>query len=663
MEVSKLHNAPEVLLLRDFISESEIAHLMGLADGHFQSSKTVCTDPQGCISSYRTSSSAFLQSDGITSSIASRGKQFASLGFAEELQVVRYFKGQEFRPHLDAFDASSQIGQAELKKYGGRQRDATFLIYLNEPTLGGSTKFTKLNLEVSPSVGSAIFWRNTLSNGQIDSRTEHAGTPVLSGVKYAVNLWLRGQQTLGAVEAVEAAKQESKRTQVQVGETFSAEADGARFGVKVDRRKYTGTPHTLETMAKFIREGSTSLAMKQFAEMVVKAAGVEPSVFITNEAAAQILLDYVRKNVRYRPDPNQVEFVQSAPITLCIPGASICIPVGDCDDRVVALGSLMGAYGIPVKIVKQTFGENADEEHVFMIFETNSGKWSAADPSDPDEHPVGWSARASKEVVIDPLDPSNSGEQFQEFVGVGHLSGIKRLPSRVVFGEIRSIGVLDTPGDVLAYRTMWDPYIQAAVTACRTCSANWASQATGINVSQFAVSPDATTLQLWSNAQSENAAEIVREWNQFAGYQPYQILTFASEILQTLQATVLKVGQFYLPLVIRDCPNVVLPQPPSLDAQKYLLAQLEGDNIVTAGIMQLLKIGASGALETAEKIGEKAETLADKIVDALPWLFGAVGAAAVAYGVGQVVEIIKLESHVKDAKKEALETMRRVSSR
>jgi prolyl 4-hydroxylase len=480
MKVERLSADPEILVVRDFISESEAAHLMGVADGHFEGSRTVCENPQGCVTEFRTSSSAHLKGDAVTQAISKRGLDLAKLNFAEDLQVVRYFKGQEFKPHLDAFD-TSEAGRLELRKFGGRQRDATFLIYLNEPTLGGSTKFTKLGLEVSPQAGSAIFWRNTLSDGSVDQRTEHAGMPVVEGVKYAVNLWLRGQKTLGEVAPQDQEKKMAGEVvwlpegPKAVGRSFSAEEDGRRFGMKIDRRKYSGTPHTLNRMAALIREGSTSPAMRQFAEMVVKNSGVESSHQISNEAAAQILLDYVRDNVRYRPDPNQVEYVQAASITLCIPGAQMCIPVEDCDGMVVALGSLMGAYGIPVKILKQTYAGDVESEHVLLLFESNAGRWLAADPADPDRHSVGWRAPAEKELVIDPLDPSNTGEQAQEFVGVGALVG--RLPSRVVFGNLplpqigSDIPLLVTRGDVVVQQGVLAASAASIGNALQACTA------------------------------------------------------------------------------------------------------------------------------------------------------------------------------------------------
>jgi hypothetical protein len=152
----------------------------------------------------------------------------------------------------------------------------------------------------------------------------------------------------------------------------------------------------------------------------------------------------------------------------------MCIPVEDCDGRVVALGSLMGAYGIPVKIIKQRFNGDADQEHVLLTFETNSGRWLPADPSDPDQHSIGWKAPASDELVIDPLDPQGTGQQAQEFVGVGTLG---RLPPKVVLGRpgISTIGSdipwLVTAGDVVIQQGVLSAAAASIGNALQACTA------------------------------------------------------------------------------------------------------------------------------------------------------------------------------------------------
>lgn len=191
MRVERLYADPELLLLRDFVTEDEARAIIVAADERFKRSPTVCDDPKGCAIEERTSSSADVPPSAMTEAVQTRGKLFANLPVSETLQVVRYEPGQEYKPHLDAFD-SSDGGAHAKSQYEGRQREATILIYLSAPEAGGETIFPELNLRVPPIPRAAIFWRNVRPDGAIDSRTLHGGAPVHRGVKYAANLWLRG---------------------------------------------------------------------------------------------------------------------------------------------------------------------------------------------------------------------------------------------------------------------------------------------------------------------------------------------------------------------------------------------------------------------------------------------------------------------------------------
>jgi prolyl 4-hydroxylase len=193
MRVVRLHADPEVLLLPDFVTEDEARALIAAADENFKRSSTVCDDPAGCSIKERTSSSAAIPSSSISEAIQARGKALAKLPVAEALQVVRYEPNQEYKPHLDAFDESDG-GAHALSQYEGRQREATILIYLSGPESGGETIFPELgHLRIAPMPRAALYWRNIHPNGVIDSRTLHGGAPVHRGVKYAANLWLRGE--------------------------------------------------------------------------------------------------------------------------------------------------------------------------------------------------------------------------------------------------------------------------------------------------------------------------------------------------------------------------------------------------------------------------------------------------------------------------------------
>ncbi len=192
MREEVLYPDPRVVLVRGFLSDGERHALVQSAQGIFRPSATTCDKPGGCVTSFRTSKSAYLKRNPLTSAVAGRGLALAGLQRAEDLQIVRYEPGEEFKPHLDAFDATTEAGKREIAAYGGQQREATVLIYLSGPKKGGETVFPRLGLKVKPIVGAALYWKNILPSGEVDPFTLHAGAPVVSGIKYAANLWMRG---------------------------------------------------------------------------------------------------------------------------------------------------------------------------------------------------------------------------------------------------------------------------------------------------------------------------------------------------------------------------------------------------------------------------------------------------------------------------------------
>jgi len=84
------------------------------------------------------------------------------------------------------------------------------------------------------------------------------------------------------------------------------------------------------------------------------------------------------------------------------------VTVSNCDDCCILLGSLLGAAGIPVRIVKQDYG-GAHQQHVLVeAFDDGAGVWLYADPST--DMPLGTAAHAASEQRIDPLDLKVTGE-------------------------------------------------------------------------------------------------------------------------------------------------------------------------------------------------------------------------------------------------------------
>lgn len=69
---------------------------------------------------------------------------------------------------------------------------ATFMAWLNDVEAGGATAFLEPGHEMTvwPTRGSAAFWIDLTPRGFRDSRTLHAGCPILKGSKWILNKWI-----------------------------------------------------------------------------------------------------------------------------------------------------------------------------------------------------------------------------------------------------------------------------------------------------------------------------------------------------------------------------------------------------------------------------------------------------------------------------------------
>ena len=98
-------------------------------------------------------------------------------GVDSRLRIYRYFPGQQFKRHMDGTATSES----------GHRSKLSYLIYLNDDCVGGSTTFSdyidvndrqeKRDLIVIPATGTALLFRH---------QRWHEGTPVVSGVKYVL---------------------------------------------------------------------------------------------------------------------------------------------------------------------------------------------------------------------------------------------------------------------------------------------------------------------------------------------------------------------------------------------------------------------------------------------------------------------------------------------
>lgn len=95
------------------------------------------------------------------------------------------------------------------------------------------------------------------------------------------------------------------------------------------------------------------------------------------------LFNFVRSNIRYIQDINNVETIRD-------PLATLQLGRGDCDDMVTLLSTLLETIGYTTKFVAIGF-QAGYFDHVYLeVIEPDSGSWLALDPTEPNA--MGWAA-------------------------------------------------------------------------------------------------------------------------------------------------------------------------------------------------------------------------------------------------------------------------------
>jgi hypothetical protein len=202
---------------------------------------------------------------------------------------------------------------------------------------------------------------------------------------------------------------------------FTAETDRS-LGLPVVHERYPdgeeGIQKSIKTICTKVREGMVTAVMKEFAGNVLKQT--PGALHGGTRERADALCNFVATTTGYAPDALGSEQIQSAQITLCVPGAQLCIPIRDCDDGVVAVGTLIGAAGMDVEVVRQIFG-GGHQQHVLLEVKLEDGSWYPLDPSNK-THPCGVKAPAQRETRHSPFDSKLTGLSDQaQFVGMGAL--------------------------------------------------------------------------------------------------------------------------------------------------------------------------------------------------------------------------------------------------
>lgn len=219
---------PLVIYIHSFLSEHEIDTLLDTAEPLFKPSQ-VTKFGKKVGTSDRTSSSAGLPlHDAAVQCVLGRARDFMGTMMVDgkdEMgppQLVRYTASQRFNIHHDWYDTPQWAYDGSRRKFN---RVASFFATLQDNCTDGETYFPYIGdrpaslgdvgsgvsvgsrrweasdpywrqhedggLAFRPVRGNAVFWVNLHANGTGDERTMHAGLPVGTGLKTAMNVWPR----------------------------------------------------------------------------------------------------------------------------------------------------------------------------------------------------------------------------------------------------------------------------------------------------------------------------------------------------------------------------------------------------------------------------------------------------------------------------------------
>jgi len=195
---------PVLAVLGNLLSDAECDALISLAKPRLKPSTVV--DPatgKNIIAPYRTSLGMFFRL-GETPLIAQLDQRMAEVmnlpvENGEGIQVLYYPQGAGNSPHFDFLLAGNPTNQASIARSG--QRVSTLITYLNHVDAGGETLFPRINLQVSPWRGNAVYFEYCNSFGQLDERSLHSGNTVLAGEKWVATKWMRQRKFISANDA------------------------------------------------------------------------------------------------------------------------------------------------------------------------------------------------------------------------------------------------------------------------------------------------------------------------------------------------------------------------------------------------------------------------------------------------------------------------------
>tara|TARA_Y100000590_G_scaffold401045_1_gene485639 strand:+ start:195 stop:836 length:642 start_codon:yes stop_codon:yes gene_type:complete len=197
-EVEMIYHDPMIFTVEGLLSESECEHFKEKAATNMKRSMVSGYDKRkarrGLLDQRRTSSDCWISHtlDDITLDVGKRISELVQipLSHAEAFQVLHYADSQEYQAHLDTFDPTNKEYSHYLKN--GGQRIITAIAYLNNVKEGGETSFPKIDKVIHPKRGKVVVFHDCYKGtDEPHPNSFHGALPVISGEKWAFNLWFR----------------------------------------------------------------------------------------------------------------------------------------------------------------------------------------------------------------------------------------------------------------------------------------------------------------------------------------------------------------------------------------------------------------------------------------------------------------------------------------
>jgi len=225
--VERLSDSPRAYLFRGFLAPEECDHLVVVGEPHLTRSTVVggaekTTASDGATNDVRTSFGTFIPKayDETFLDVERRVAAYSGLPYEnqEQLQLLRYRDGQEYKDHNDGLNSPEN----------GGKRVATVLMFLREPTEGGETSFPMATpraatrersriafendelskcawrdgqgMAVQPRKGDAVLFFSFVRNEETgaferqDPTSTHASCPTSGGEKWTATKWIHERE-------------------------------------------------------------------------------------------------------------------------------------------------------------------------------------------------------------------------------------------------------------------------------------------------------------------------------------------------------------------------------------------------------------------------------------------------------------------------------------